>query len=116
MPDTRDTYIHKYDIVFALADFDVCDVVLMFLFAGYERAIRLCRWINLWLHVGQTGQSAVQFWLVRLLCHNKTKHNVDVQESHRYRHGWKKETEIFFCNIFYETQAIPEKFGSLFPE
>jgi len=59
-------------------DFDVCDVVLMFLFAGYERAIKLRYWLNLWLHVRQTGQSALRPSSVCSLCRSKTKHIVGV--------------------------------------
>ena len=28
----------------------------------------------------------------------------------------KKETKMFFCNIFYKTKAIPIKFVTQFPE
>jgi len=64
-----------------LTDFDVCDVVLTLLFAGYERAVKLRYWINFWLHVRQTGQSALLPSSVCSLCHSKTKHSIDVQEK-----------------------------------
>jgi len=37
--------------------------------------------------------------------------------SSKYTVSWNgKETKMFFCNIFYQTQAILMKFGRQFPE